>query len=128
MKNLKRNISEVYKIQVDYLKNSESESYDKSDMKEKVNDLVRLYKAMQKKLKTASHSKQIQILTFVPDKWFLRYNSGSINAFERLLWTSHEIKKVGETLAKLCPKKGKTITSEILDLVTNVYEDDNFSR
>ena len=51
MKNLKSNISEVYKIQVDYLKNSESESYDKSDMKEKVNDLVRLYKAMQKKLK-----------------------------------------------------------------------------
>ena len=38
-------------------------------MKQKVNDLVRLYKAMQEKLKTRSYSEQIQILTLVPDKW-----------------------------------------------------------
>ena len=35
-------------------------------MKEKVNDLVRLHEAMQEKLKTASYSEQIQILT-----WYL---------------------------------------------------------
>ena len=34
-------------------------------MKEKVNDLVRLHKVMQEKLKTALYSEQIQILTFV---------------------------------------------------------------
>ena len=38
-------------------------------MKKKVNDLVRLHKAMQEKLKTTSYSEQIQILTLVPDKW-----------------------------------------------------------
>ena len=38
-------------------------------MKEKVNDLVRLHRAMQEKLKAASYSEQIQILTLVPDKW-----------------------------------------------------------
>ena len=38
-------------------------------MKEKVNDLVRLHKTMQKRLKTASYSEQIQILTLLPDKW-----------------------------------------------------------
>ena len=42
MKTLKSNISEAYKVQVDCLKDSESDSYDKNDMKEKVNDLVRL--------------------------------------------------------------------------------------
>ena len=47
---------------------SECDSYDKSGMKEKVNDLVRLHKAMQEKLKTASYSQQIQIITLVPDK------------------------------------------------------------
>ena len=47
--------------------NSKSDSYDKSYMEEKVNDLVRLHKAMQEKLKTASYSEQIQILTLVPD-------------------------------------------------------------
>ena len=50
MKTLKSNISETYKVQVDCFKNSESDSYDKNDMKEKVNDLVRLHEAMQEKL------------------------------------------------------------------------------
>ena len=43
MKTLKSNISEAYKVQGDCLKDSESASYDKNDMKEKVDDLVRLY-------------------------------------------------------------------------------------
>ena len=51
------------------MKDSESDSYDRNDMKEKVNDLVRLHEAMQEELKTASYSGQIQILTLVPDKW-----------------------------------------------------------
>ena len=37
MKTLKSNISEVYKVQVDCLENSNSDSYDQNDMKEKVN-------------------------------------------------------------------------------------------
>ena len=45
MKTLKSNISEAYKVQVDCLKDSESDSYDKNDMKEKVNEFVRLHKA-----------------------------------------------------------------------------------
>ena len=67
MKTLKSNISEAYKEQVDCLKDSESDSHDKNDMKEKVNNLVRLYEAMQEKLKTASYSEQIQILTLVSE-------------------------------------------------------------
>ena len=38
------------------------------DIKEKLNDLVRLHEAVQEKLKTASYPEQIQILTLVPDK------------------------------------------------------------
>ena len=41
MKTLQSNISEADKVQVDCLENPESDSYDKNDMKEKVNDLVR---------------------------------------------------------------------------------------
>ena len=44
-------ILESYKVRVDCLKDSESDSYDKNDMKEKLNDLVRLHEAMQEKLK-----------------------------------------------------------------------------
>ena len=67
MKNLKSNISEAYKVQVDCLKDSGSASYDKYDMKEKVIDLVRLHEVMQEKLKTASYSEQIQIFTLSPE-------------------------------------------------------------
>ena len=80
---------------------------------------------MQEKQKTASHSEQIQILTLVPDKWSRMYFSEYFNVFEYLIW----IKKVGGILAKPAPKKkGKTIAIEILHLVTNVYEDENFSQ
>ena len=47
MKTLKNNISEAYKVQVDCLKDSLSDSYDIHGMK--VNDLVRLHEAIQKK-------------------------------------------------------------------------------
>ena len=87
--------------------NSEPDSYDKNDMKEKVNDLVRLHEAMQEKLKTASYSEPIQILTLVPDKWSRMYCSEYFNIFEYLVWTSHEIKKVGEILVKPALKKRK---------------------
>ena len=110
------------------MNNSQSDSYDKNDMQKKVKVLVRLHEAMQEKLKTASYSEQIQILTLVPDKWSQMYCWEYFNVFEYFVWTSHEIKKVGGMLAKSAPKKKKTITTETLHLVKNVYEDGNFSR
>ena len=97
-------------------------------MKVKMNDLVRLHEATQEKLKTASYSEQIQIRTLEPNKWSRMYCSEYFNVFEYLVWTSHEIKKVGGIWAKSVSKKVETITTETLHLVTNVYEDDNFSR
>ena len=97
-------------------------------MKEKVDDLVTLHKAMHEKLNTASYLEQIQELTLVPDKWYRMYFSEFFSFFEYLAWTSHEIKWVDGILAKPVPKKEKTITTETLNLVKNVYEDDNFSR
>ena len=54
------------------------------------------------------------------------YCSEYFNVCEYLVWTSHEIKKVGLILAK--SKKGKTITTGALHMLTNLYDDDNFSR
>ena len=96
-------------------------------MKEKLNDFVRLQEAMQEKLRIVSYSEQIQILTLVPDKWSRMYCSEYFNIVNTV-WTSHEIKKVGEILANMLLKKGKAIITETLHLVTNVFEDDNFSR
>ena len=49
------------------MKDSEPDSYDTNDMKEKVNDLVRLHETMQEKLKIASYSEQIQIINSFSD-------------------------------------------------------------
>ena len=97
-------------------------------MQEKENVFIRLHEAVQEKLKAASYSEATQILTLVPDKWSWMYCWEYFNIFEYLAWTLHEIKKVGEILAKPAPKKWKTITTETLHMVTNVFEDDNFSR
>ena len=51
MKTLNSSISEAYKVQVDCLKDSESDSYDRNDMKEKVNDLVRFHETCKKSRK-----------------------------------------------------------------------------
>ena len=84
MKTLKSDILEAYKVKVDCLKDSESFSNDKNDMKKKVNDSVRLHEATQEKLETASYSEQIQILTLVPDKWSQMYCSKYFNISEYL--------------------------------------------
>ena len=111
------------------MKNLQSDSYDKNVNQKKANVLVRLHEAMEEKMKTASYSESpIQILTLAPDKWSRMYCSEYFNIFEYLVWTSHEIKKVGGILAKSAPKKGKAITTGTFNLLTNVYEDDNFSR
>ena len=129
--NFKSNIPEAYKVQVDCLRDSKSNFYDKNDMKKKVNGLVRLHEAMQEKLKTATYSEQIQVLTLVPDEWSRMYCSEYFNVFEYLIWISHEVENVGVILAKPTPKKRKNYyqwNTEALHLVTKVYEDDNFSK
>ena len=62
-------------------------------MKKKMNNLVRLHKAMQEKLKTATDSEQIHILTLAPNKWYRMYCSEYLNtfAFKYLAWTSQKI-------------------------------------
>ena len=122
MKTLKTNISDGWKVQVDCLNNSEPDSYDKNNMPKKVNVLVGLHEAMQEQLKTASYSEPIQILTLVPYKWSRMYCSEYFNIFEYFIWTSHEIKEVGEILAKPASEKRKRYYPEKLHL------DDNFSR
>ena len=109
------------------MKDSESDSYDENDIKEKVNDLVRLHEAVQEKLKTESYSEQIHVLTLVSDKWSRMYCSEYFNVIKYLVWTSHEIKKVGGILAKPAPTKWENYHHWNTSLITNFYDDDNFT-
>ena len=107
-KSLKSNISEAYKVQVDCLKDSESDSYNKMIWKRKWTIWLSYTMQYKKKLKTASYSEQIQIFSLVPDKWSRMHCSEYFDVFEYLVWTSHEIKNVGGILAKPAAKKRKS--------------------
>ena len=97
-------------------------------MKGKVNNLVRLHETVQEKLKAVSYSEQFQILTSVLNKWSQMSVKNTLMSSNTLL-KSHEIKNPGGILVKPAPpKKSKIITTETFHLVTNAYENDNFSR
>ena len=62
-------------------------------MKKKVNHLVRLYYAMQERLKTASYSEQIQTLTLVSDNVPRMYCSEYFNSSNTLFELHMKSKK-----------------------------------
>ena len=80
-------------MQVECLKDSDCDSYVKYDMKENVNDLIRLHEAMQEKLKTTSYLEQIQLLTLIPDKWSQMYCSEYFNSLNTLFELHMKSKK-----------------------------------
>ena len=99
--NFKSNILEAYKVQADCLKDSESDSYDKNAMEEKVNDLFRLHETMQEKLKTASYSEQSK---FLP--WYLinglEYTVQNILMSLNTLFELHMKSKSRRNISKTC--------------------------
>ena len=63
---------------------------------------------------------------FLP--WYLNVLFRILMSLGTLLQLHMKSKKQVEYQRNLPLKKGKSITTETLDLVTNVYEDDNFNR
>ena len=79
-------------------------------MKGKVNDLVRLHEATQEKLKTASYSEQIQILTLVPDKWSRMYCPEYLMSLNTVFELHIKTKKIGGILAKPAPENKEKLS------------------
>ena len=126
MKTLKSDISETYKVQIDCLI-IQSLTLMTKIIWNKVEDLVRLHKAMQEKLK---HHHIQNKFKFLP-QYLLPVSNVLIRIFQ-CLWIlclnfTWNQRKVGGILEKPAPKKEKTITTETHHLVTNVYEDNKFS-
>ena len=102
MKTLRNDISEAYKVQADCLKimikwfERESAWFGS------------LPQGSARKIKNSIIFRTNSNSYLVPDKWSRMYCSEYFNVFEYLVWTSHEIKKVGEILAKPVPEKIKS--------------------
>ena len=95
-------------------------------MKRKVNVLVRLHETKQKKILKQHHIQNQS--KFLP--WYLindlecTVQNILISLFELHMKSKKQVKYQ----QNLFLKKGKAIITETLHLVTNVFEDDNFSR
>ena len=129
----KSTIAEACHVSKDVLYSSDSVFDDfhcASDGQWKAAELEQLHDAIREKLKTASYSEKIQILTLIPDKWSQEYASKQFDVSEYLVKyeTARELKKVGGILAKPAPKNCKTLSQETLNLVQSFYEDDEYSR
>ena len=59
MSTLKSDISETYKVQIDCLEDSESDSYNKSDMKEKTNESIGLHEPIKSSMLLRAKSKSL---------------------------------------------------------------------
>ena len=89
MSTLKSDISETYKVQIDCLEDSESDSYNKSDMKEKTNESIGLHEPIKSSMLLRAKSKSLP--------WYLinGLESDVQNILISLnnLYEQHEIKK-----------------------------------
>ena len=97
-------------------------------MQKKLNVLVRLHEAMQKKLRQHHIQNQSK---FLP--WYLINGlectvQNILKSLNTLFELHMKSKKQVKYQQNLLLKKGKAIITETLHLVTNVFEDDNFSR
>ena len=125
MKTLKKNISEAYRVKFDCVKDLETDPQDINGMKENVNNLVRLHKAMQEKLKQHHIKNKCTLLP-----WLLIY--GLECTVQNILMLLNTLFDFHMKPKKQILKSEKTITTETLTfdihLVTNVYQDENFRR
>ena len=90
--------------------NPDPDSHDKNVLKVKVNDLVRLHKTMQEKLKTASYSEQIQILTLVHDTCRECTVQNVLMSLNTLFELHIKSKKSRWNISKTCAYKKKKLS------------------
>ena len=83
---------------------------------------------MQEKLRAALYSEQIQILLLVLFKGSRCTGQNILPSLNTLFELHMKSNNLVQYQQNLLLKKEKTIAIEILHLVTNVYEDGNFSR
>ena len=108
------------------MNNSECDSSDKNDMQKKVNVLVMLQETMQKKKKLKQHHIQNQS-KFLPS-YLINGLECTVQNILKSLNTLFQLHMQVKYYQNMFLKKTKVIITETLHLVTNVFEDDNFSR
>ena len=126
MEKFKSELSEAYSVEdIPLDTNLASIS---TDVQTKAKDLDKLHESMRDKLVTACYTDKVQILTLIPDSWSRKFAANYFNVSEYMIRTARELKKEKGVLAKPKAKQGKNLTLETLQLVSDFYEDDEYTR
>ena len=123
--NVESQIAEVYGVDPSHI----AETSKPCDCKEtKNNDFVKLTEEIREKLQSVNYRTKIQILTLTPYSWSRKYAANYFRVTEHQIRKARKLKEEQGILAMSSPKIIKRITDETLNLVTQFYEDDEYSR
>lgn len=100
----------------------------KAEPCKKCEDLDRLICLLKDKCKHASRQEQIKLLTLVPASWTIKKTMDEFNVSEHIVKRARELKKNKGILAEPDPKKGRPLSTEVVERVKAFYQSDEYSR
>ena len=94
----------------------------------KAADLDNLTLLMKEKINISTYKHRIQILTLSPDSWSRKFGSQYFSVSEHSIRKARQLKIENGILLMPSNRIGKTLSTDIIKLVQNIYQDDEYSR
>ena len=83
---------------------------------------------MKEKCNHASRKENIKLLTLVPSSWSIKKTMEEFNISQYMVKRAREIKNKKGILEEPDPKKGKSLSPEVIERVIAFYQSDDYSR
>lgn len=99
-----------------------------AEMIRKAQDFDAMIMLMKDKVANVNRAKKIQMLTLAPPSWSKEKIMSEFNATEHIVRQARKLKNEKGILSIPEPKKGKRISDDIVKLVIDFYQHDEFSR
>ena len=91
-------------------------------------DFDRLMELMKEKIVVSKRADKLQVLTPLPTTWKAGENSVYFSVTRYKVKQSRRLQHSQEVFRKLTPRKGRSTSQETINMVTEFYCDDEYSR
>ena len=95
---------------------------------EKSEDLDKFIELLKEKCHHASRKEKIKLLTLVPSSWSIKKTMEEFNISQYMVKRAREIKNKKGILEEPDPKKGKSLSPEVIERVIVFYQSDDYSH
>ena len=107
---------------------SEEEATIAAVTEQKAKDLDQLMKLVKEKMIISKRADKLQLLTLVPSTWKVENICQYFSVTHYMVKQSRQLLQSQGILSKPNPRKGRPASQETIDMVTEYYCDDNYSR